>query len=100
MLNVKEKHLDMLKNIFSAYCPRAEIWAYGSRVDGDSHEGSDLDLAVKSFNDENKSIGELRARLNDSNIPFLIDICEFDKLPKSFRDEIVKKYVSVFPEQG
>ncbi|MBO4441895.1 hypothetical protein J5834_07225 [bacterium] len=29
--------------------------AYGSRVNGDSHSGSDLDLTVKSFNDSKKT---------------------------------------------
>ena len=47
MMNLKEKHLQILLEIFEGYCPKAEIWAYGSRVYGDSHSGSDLDLVVK-----------------------------------------------------
>ena len=54
MLNVKQRHLDMLYQIFNSYSPKAEIWAYGSRINGDSHLGSDLDLVVKNFNEENK----------------------------------------------
>ena len=54
MLNVKQEYLNELKNIFSNYCPKAEIWAYGSRLTNDCHSGSDLDLTVKTFNDENK----------------------------------------------
>ena len=94
-LNVKPEHLKMLKDIFEQYCPKAEIWAYGSRIKGDSHDGSDLDMVVKSFNDENKNITELRQLLNDSNIPFLTDIAEFDKLPKSFQTEILKEYLVI-----
>ena len=94
-LNVKPEHLKMLKDIFEQYCPKAEIWAYGSRVKGDFHDGSDLDMVVKSFNDENKNITELRQLLNDSNIPFLTDIAEFDKLPKSFQTEILKEYLVI-----
>ncbi len=96
MLNIKPKHLEELKVIFENYCPKAEIWAYGSRVKNDCHSGSDLDLVVKSFNDEKKHLYELRQLLNDSNIPFLIDINEFDKLPQAFQDEILKEYVKVF----
>ena len=44
MITLKEKHLQILLEIFEDYCPKAEIWAYGSRVHGDSHSGSDLDL--------------------------------------------------------
>lgn len=98
MLDVKREYLSQLEEIFYLYCPKAEIWAYGSRIKNDSHSGSDLDLAVKSFHDPDKSIYELRELLNDSDIPFLIDIHEFDRLPKSFQDEIVKNYVPIFPD--
>ena len=37
MLNVKEEYLKELKDIFTKYCPKAEIWAYGSRVNNDCH---------------------------------------------------------------
>ena len=94
-LNIKPEHLKMLKDIFAKYCPKAEIWAYGSRIKGDAHDGSDLDMVVKSFNDETKNIIELRQMLNDSNIPFLMDIAEFDKLPESFQTEILKEYVVI-----
>lgn len=97
MLNVSEKHLAMLAEIFSSYCPKAEIWAYGSRVKNDSHSGSDLDLAVKDFGERGKTVEELRELLRESNIPFLVDINEFDRLPAFFREEILKKYVVIFP---
>ena len=95
-LNVKQKYLDELTQIFKNYCPKAEIWAYGSRLDGDSHSGSDLDMTVKSFNEEVKYLYELKTLLIDSDIPFLMDINEFDKLPESFQKEILKKYVRIF----
>ena len=96
MLNVKQEYLNELKNIFSNYCPKAEIWAYGSRLTNDCHSGRDLDLTVKTFNDENKYLYELKELLNDSDIPFLIDINIFDNLPQSFQDEILKNYVKIF----
>ncbi len=95
-LNVKPEHLKMLTDIFENYCPNAEIWAYGSRVNGDSHDGSDLDMVVKNFNDENKNIAELRQMLNDSNIPFLMDISEFDRMPNYMQSEILKNYVIIY----
>lgn len=30
------------------FSPGTELWAYGSRVKGGNHEGSDLDLAVRA----------------------------------------------------
>ena len=87
MLNIKKEYLDELNKIFAQYCPKAEIWAYGSRIKNASHSGSDLDLTVRDFHDSNKSIGELRELLSNSNI----------KLPKYFQDEIMKKYIQIFP---
>ncbi len=55
MINIEKKHLEELIKIFRTYCPLAEIWAYGSRVNGDSHSGSDLDLTVFNFNDNKKT---------------------------------------------
>ena len=97
MLDVKKKHLKELERIFGEYCPYAEIWAFGSRIKNKSHSGSDLDLTVKSFHEENKTVSELRALLNDSDIPFLIEILDFEKIPKSFQREILKDYVKIFP---
>ncbi len=95
-LNIKPEHYKMLTEIFDNYCPQAEIWAYGSRLNGDSHEGSDLDLVVKSFGEPNLQLENLKSLLSDSNIPFLIDINEFDKLPKSFQEEITKNYAIIY----
>ena len=96
MLSLKDEYLQELKDIFNRYCPKAEIWAYGSRLTGDCHSGSDLDLTVKSFNEANKNLYELKSLLSDSNIPFIIDINEFDKLPDYFQEEIKKGYVRIF----
>ena len=92
-LFIKPQHLKMLTDIFNSYCPKAEIWAYGSRIKGNAHDGSDLDLVVKNFNSKTAKLYELKQLINDSNIPFLVDINEFDELPKSFQQEIEKDYI-------
>lgn len=94
-LFIEPKHLKMLKDILNSYCPDADIWAYGSRVYGNAHSGSDLDLVVKDFHSQNKNLFELRELLSESNIPFMIDIHEFDKLPKPFQEEILKNYIKL-----
>ena len=90
---LKQEHLNTLKEIFAQYCPKAEIWAYGSRLNGNAHEGSDLDLVVRNFNDDNKKIYELQELIKESNIPFLVDINLYNDLPPSFQEEINKNYL-------
>ena len=96
-LNVKQRHLNMLYDIFNSYCPKAEIWAFGSRLTDNYHDGSDLDLVIKSFNDDTKQLYELKELINDSNIPFLTDILEFEKVPDYFQENILKKYIKIYP---
>ena len=96
MLNLREEYLAELREIFTNYCPHAEIWAYGGRVKNDCHAGSDLDLTIKSFNEEGKSLAELKQLLNDSNIPILIDINEYAALPQNFREEIDRLHERIF----
>lgn len=94
-LFIEPEYLKILKDIFKSYCPKAEIWAYGSRIKGEAHSGSDLDLVVKNFNDDKVYLFELQELLSESNIPFFVDIHEFDKLPKSFQEEIKKDYIII-----
>ncbi len=92
-LYIEKKYCDMLRKIFKEYCPLAEIWAYGSRINGDAHAGSDLDLAIINFGEPNKNINRLRQIINDSNVPFLVDLVEFKSLPITFQNEIKKNFI-------
>ena len=68
-----------------------EVWAFYERgMDGISaHSGSDLDIAIVGEGD----ISVLKTALEESNIPFLVDVVKFENLPESFQKEILKKYV-------
>ena len=94
-LNVNPKDLNMLLDIITSYCPDSEIWAYGSRVGGDSHSGSDLDLAIKRASQE-FDLSVFKELLSESNIPFIVDVHEFENLPVSFQKEILKNYIVIY----
>ncbi len=95
-LFINPEYLKMLTDIFDKYCPHAEIWAYGSRVKGEAHAGSDLDLVIKDFHSDRAKLYELKELITGSNIPFLVDINEYNLLPKSFQGEIEKNYVVIY----
>ncbi len=99
-LLIGQKYLKELISIFDKYCPKSTIFAYGSRLNGSAHCGSDLDLAVKDFGDEKCNISELIEILSQSDIPFLIDILEFNLLPESFQKEILKDYEVIYPAKN
>lgn len=98
---IDKKSLAEIRSIIKRLYPKAVVWAYGSRVGlgGDSknaHDGSDLDLTVKDFGQKEYDISKLKEAFKESNIPFLIDISDFNQLPVSFQQEIEKKYYAVY----
>lgn len=76
-----------------------EILAYGSRVNGDSHDASDLDIVIrKSINTEIiwDEFIEFKERLDDSTIPILIQSFIWKMLPETFHKNILQKYEVLF----
>ena len=67
----------------------------GSRVNGRSHDGSDLDLALRSPTLEPLDGGfyDLLEAIEKSNIPFLVQAHDWAMLPESFHREIERDYV-------
>lgn len=91
-LFIRPKDLALLQSLLQQYLPNCTVWAYGSRVNGGCHEGSDLDLAVHNVQDFSAYLDCIEA-YRESRIPFLIDWHIFEKLPASFQNNIRKGYV-------
>lgn len=92
---LREKDRLALLDIFSRAKEPIEVWAYGSRVTGTAHEGSDLDLVIRSQDLEplqSGTITELREIIRESNVPIWVEIRDWARLPESFRKNIEKKY--------
>ena len=72
-----------------------EILAYGSRVNGDAHDMSDLDLVLLTESRKKLDINELisfKDILQKSNIPILIQVLDFNRIPDSFHKNILDNY--------
>jgi predicted nucleotidyltransferase len=96
MIDLKKKYLNIVRNILSQYAFNMIVWAYGSRVNGQSHEGSDLDLVISNPYDPllpQENLNALRAAFNESELPIAVDILDWARLPLSFQNEIKKSYV-------
>lgn len=93
-LFIRPQDLALLQALLQQYLPDCEVWAYGSRVNGGYHEGSDLDLAVHNVQDFSAYLDCIEA-YRESRIPFLIDWHCFEKLPLSFQENIRKGYIVI-----
>ena len=95
-LHLLPRHREMLLALLREHLPGMEVWAYGSRVNGQSHDGSDLDLVLRSPDLQEIPIGrvgDFREALQESNIPFLVEARDWARLPEGFHREIERGYV-------
>ena len=96
-LDLPRRYRDQIEALLREHVPGADVWAYGSRVTAQSHDGSDLDLVLRSPTLEPLSDGylDLIEALEQSNIPILVQTHDWARLPESFHREIEKGYVVV-----
>jgi predicted nucleotidyltransferase len=99
---LREKDKQMLLQIFASVATPFEIWAYGSRVNGSAHEGSDLDLVIRSPGAAPMPTGTYAAlceKIRNSNIPILVELRDWSMLPESFHRNIEQQYEVLFNNQ-
>lgn len=97
-LQLPPRYLAVLRELLQRHLPATEVRAYGSRVTCKGHEASDLDLVVLNPLDlerETAGLPALRAALSESNLPLLVDIVDWARIPESFRQEMEAAYVVV-----
>ena len=81
-------------SLLRQHIPNCEVRAYGSRVRWTARQYSDLDLAVVGGDTLGPlTLMQLRDALEDSQIPFSVDVLEWESLPDSFQREIERNYV-------
>ncbi len=96
VLRLPPRHRERIQGLLQQHLPEVEVWAYGSRVSGLSHDGSDLDLVLREPNLAPIDASALSAfldALHDSTIPFLVEARDWARLPESFHRQIEYQYV-------
>ena len=97
-LNLAPRHRRVLNTLLREHLPNTEVWAYGSRVNGRGHEGSDLDLVLRGPGLKKISLERLmdfEEAIRGSTIPILVEARDWARLPERFRREIEREYVVV-----
>ena len=81
--------LDLLKQ----HLPNVAVWAYGSRIKWTARPQSDLDLVAFASCEQEAAVFNLREALEESSLPFSVDLFIWDELPESFRKRIEAEHV-------
>jgi len=88
MIHISEKEMGMVTKILRFYAPNCDVLVFGSRYKGNHRDWSDLDLAFirldgSSMDWEQRS--ELAHAFSFSNIPYKVDIIDYNGLSDKFR---------------
>ncbi len=95
-LHLAPRHRELLVSLLREHVPGVEVWAYGSRVNGRSHDGSDLDLVLRGPELKElpiEQLMDLEEALRESRIPFLVEARDWARLPERFQRKIERRYV-------
>lgn len=96
-LELPRRYREQLEALLKEHVPDAEVWAYGSRVSGESHEASDLDLVIRgpALEPLGAEFFNLIDALEKSTIPILVEVHDWARLPERFHSEIQRGYVVI-----
>lgn len=95
-LDLAPRHLTILLELLAQHAAEAEVWAYGSRVEGGAHEGSDLDLVLRNPAGPNVPVPGLlnfESALQESCLPMLVEIHDWARLPSDFHENIERCHI-------
>lgn len=91
-----DKTLATIRNIL-AECPAVErAILYGSRAKGNHRPGSDIDLTLIGDRLDLNSLGGLAARLDESSIPYQVDLSLWSRIDHAGLREHIERVGVVF----
>lgn len=85
---------EAIRKILKEHIPDAEVWAFGSRIKWIAKDTSDLDLViVLDKKIPSKVMTLLKLDFEDSDIPFKVDILNWQGISEEFQGIIRDEYV-------
>lgn len=98
LLELPASYLKMVQDILRTHLPNAEVWAYGSRVNGDCYAASDLDLVVRQPDDlrrRQSNLPDVIEAFSESDLPIIVQLVDWASIPAEFHREIAANHVLV-----
>ena len=82
-----------LLTLIQRHLPTIEVWAFGSRVKWMARSNSDLDLVAFAKPEDEGRVSRLKEALEESSLPFRVDVLVWDNIPENFQKNISERYV-------
>ena len=93
-IDISAGDLKTVREILAAHVPDCEVWAFGSRATWTAKVSSDLDIAVIAEAPLSATVlADLRDAFRESDLPFKVDVVEWNATSQSFRKIIEESHV-------
>lgn len=95
-LQISEQELKIVQAILAEYLPNTPVWAFGSRVKGNSGRYSDLDLAIHTEKPlDFVQLAKLEQAFSDSDLAWKVDLLDWAATSESFKKIVTENYVVI-----
>ena len=91
-IDITSEQRKTLLALLARHLPDTTVWVYGSRIQWTARPQSDLDMLVFASPSQNGRVSALREALEESNLPFRVDLFVWDDVPDQFRKHIEAEY--------
>lgn len=93
MIDAKDEEIEFISKTIKKHISDCEIRVFGSRIKGKARRYSDIDIAIITNGKIEWSIlGKIGDEFAESEIPYRIDIIDWNAIDESFRKIIEEKY--------
>jgi len=97
MVQVTDGELKIILNIIKNHAKDCEVYVFGSRLNGTKKAFSDLDLAFKCKKVMGyKKIGDLDEEFDESDLPYRVDVVDYNNTSKEFQEIIDKSKKKIY----
>ncbi len=94
VIGLEDTYKKILIEIIEKHLPNAAIYLYGSRACGNAQECSDVDIALDTGEIiDREIIYKIMDDLEESKIPFFVDITDVNNISEKFKSGIEKEWV-------
>ncbi len=90
---MKTKYLDQIESVVLSRVKNlpVKVYLFGSRAKGEARPTSDVDIAILATGSIPPNLlSELRYLLEESNIPYKVDLVDLASVDDAFREQVIK----------
>ncbi len=95
MIQLSNKHLEIVKNILRDQLVSQAVYVFGSRAKESAKTFSDLDLCIDGESLSYSQVSALKEAFSESDLPYFVDIIEKNKISDSFYESVKADFIEL-----